>query len=85
MRQTGNKTGREKYAVIRGNRGEQVSHEKEADEQDNQATARKFARQRCDDRCAYDDAEAIVNTNLEYARAVTADFVAADFEYLDKS
>lgn len=34
---------------------------------------------------AYDDAEAIVNTNLEYARAVTADFVAADFEYLDKS
>ena len=34
---------------------------------------------------AYRDAEAIVRNNPEFARAATADFVAAEFEYLNKS
>ena len=34
---------------------------------------------------AYDDAAGIVANNLDFARAVTADFVPKDFEYLDKS
>lgn len=34
---------------------------------------------------AYDHAEGLVRTNLEFARAATSGFVAADFEYLDKS
>ena len=36
-------------------------------------------------RRAYDDAARLVADNLEFARAATADFVAEDFEYLDKS
>ena len=34
---------------------------------------------------AYRDAGSIVADNLEFARSATADFVAEDFEYLDKS
>lgn len=34
---------------------------------------------------AYDDASSIVANNLEFARAVTADFAPEDFEYLEKS
>ena len=34
---------------------------------------------------AYRDAGSIVADNIEFARHATANFVAEDFEYLDKS